>query len=477
MRCTYLISFFISLSLSGFSQGVGIGATQVDPSALFEVNSTTKGVLLTRMTTAQRKAIIQPEVGLLVFDIDKHTLYMYDGSAWLPLLFGTTEALLPPFGATAEDATPGDNFGYSVKVSGMYAVVGAPDDKIGNNSVQGSAYVFKKENGVWSQQAKLLASDGAAEDFFGTSVDIDGDYIVVGAPSKRVNGMESAGGIYVFYRSGNQWNQQAMLLASDPDSGDQFGGAVAISGSYLIAGAPFNDVSAQPDRGNAYIFSRSGTTWTQHAIISPTFGLPGDQIGKSVDIDGDKVLIGAPFDDNNNTVNAGCAYIYKRNLNLWFGEYHFLPQSAQENSHFGTSVAMDDTTVVIGWPQLDYSGYLSLGIVCVYFYNGTTWYRHSDITPSEQREGLSFGSEVGISHGSIVIGVPQNHVGYAYAQGKAWVYQQHGSQWQVTRSIVDDHGQPHDYFGFGAGIDGHEVIIGSYQKNDNTGKIYFVNLE
>ncbi len=477
MRFTFLLIIFTCLSITGFSQGVGIGTTQVAPSALFELNSTTKGALLTRMSSSQRKAIINPEAGLLVFDIDKHTLYMYDGSAWLPLLFGTTEALLPPFGAGAEDATPGDHFGYSVEISGMYAVIGAPDDKIGSNSVQGSAYVFKKENGVWTQQAKLLASDGAAEDFFGTSVDIDGDYIVVGAPSKIVNGMESAGGIYVFYRSGDQWNQQAILAASDPDSGDQLGRAVAISGLYLIAGAPYNDVSAQPDRGNAYIFSRSGATWSQHAIISPTFGLPGDHIGKSVDIDGDKVLIGAPYDDNNNKVNAGCVYAYKRTGNLWYAEYHFLPQSAQEDSHFGEAVAIDDTTVVIGWPQLDYSGFLSLGIACVYFYNGTTWYRHSDIIPSEQREGLSYGSEVGISNGVIVVGVPQNHVGYAYAQGKAWVYQQHGSQWQVTRSIVDDHGQPHDYFGFGIGIDAHEVIIGSYAKNDNSGKVYFVNLE
>lgn len=472
-----IIVLFSCVAFGSYGQGVGIGTQEVASSALFELESTTKGTLLTRMTSAQRKAISNPEAGLMVFDTDKHTLYMYDGRMWLPLMFATTESSLPPFGVTASDGEPGDDFGNSVAVSGTYAVVGARYDKIGNNNVQGSAYVFKKENGVWIQQAKLMASDGASEDYFGSEVAIDGDYIVIGAPGKFVNGMESAGGAYVYFRNGEQWTEQAILHASDPDGGDHFGEAVAISNDYLIVGSPYNDVASQPDRGNAYIFSRSGTTWTQQAIISPPFGLPGDNIGKSVDIDGSKVLIGAPGDDNNSQLNAGCAYMYKRVANQWYGEYQFLPETSQANSSFGSSVAMDDTTAVIGWPYFDYIGYSNLGSVSVYFYNGTTWYLHDNINPLEEHDGLTFGFSVDISHGTIIVGVPYQQIGSSYGQGKSWVYRQHGSQWRIIRPIVDDHGQPFEYFGYDLSIDGHEVILGSYRKNDNTGKVFFVNLE
>ncbi|HEX2629753.1 MAG TPA: hypothetical protein VHM26_12090, partial [Chitinophagaceae bacterium] len=152
------------------SQSVGVGTNTPHSSAILDVQSSNKGVSLPSMTTAQRKNINDPKPGLLVYDLDKNTIYMYDGGQWLALLFTVSEALIPPTVRTPTDSEVGDEFGYSVAIFGNYAVIGAPSDNVGANTDQGCAYVFIRTQSVWTQQAKLIASDGAASDRFGCSV-------------------------------------------------------------------------------------------------------------------------------------------------------------------------------------------------------------------------------------------------------------------------------------------------------------------
>ena len=156
----------------------------------------------------------------------------------------------------ASDAAGGDLLGSSVAISGETVVVGAPDDDDAAGSRQGSAYVFVRSGGVWSQQQKLLASDGAEEDRFGTSVAISGETVVVGAPDDDDAMGSRQGSAYVFVRSSVSWSQQQKLLASDATGGQQFGTSVAISGETVVVGA----VSGQ---GSAYVFARSGGVWSQ----------------------------------------------------------------------------------------------------------------------------------------------------------------------------------------------------------------------
>ena len=129
-------------------------------------------------------------------------------------------------------------------------------------SEQGSAYVFVRSGGVWSQQQKLLASDAASVDQFGFSVAISGETVVVGAPSGGTAGLRQ-GSAYVFVRSGGVWSQQHKLLASDAASFDRFGYSVAISGETVVVGAPLDDGAAGFQQGSAYVFVRSGGVWSQ----------------------------------------------------------------------------------------------------------------------------------------------------------------------------------------------------------------------
>ncbi len=166
---------------------------------------------------------------------------------------------------TAGDAATGDRFGRAVAVSGDTAVIGAYwDDDGGTES--GSAYVFTRTGGVWSQQAKLTASDPGAFDWFGVSVAVSGDTAVIGARWDDDGGTDS-GSAYVFARSGEVWSQQAKLIPSDLAANDFFGISVAVSGDTAVIGAHGNDDGGS-ESGSAYVFTRSGVAWSQQAKLT-----------------------------------------------------------------------------------------------------------------------------------------------------------------------------------------------------------------
>jgi hypothetical protein len=195
---------------------------------------------------------------------------------------------------TASDGASGDQFGWSVAISGSTAVVGA-DTPNGT----GAAYVFVRSGTTWSQQAELTASDGTSNDEFGRSVAISGDTAMVGAHAKN----SATGAAYVFVRSGTTWSQQAELTARDRRAGDFFGNRVAISGSTVVVGAPFKNSAT----GAAYVFVR-GTTWFQQAELTASDGVSGDFFGGSVAISGRTAVVGAPFKNS----ATGAAYVFCR---------------------------------------------------------------------------------------------------------------------------------------------------------------------
>lgn len=204
---------------------------------------------------------------------------------------------------TSADGAAGDRFGNTAAMSGNTVIVGAQWDNVGANNNQGSAYVFTGSGASWTQQARLISSDGAASDYFGNSVAISGDTAVIGAVNNDVNGSDS-GAAYLFTRSGTTWSQLSRLDINDAVVDDWVGGSVAIDGDTAIISANGNGSS-----GAAYVFTRSGTTWSQQSRISSDGATLGDNFGVPVAIDGDTAVIGA-YDDNDNGVDSGAAYVF-----------------------------------------------------------------------------------------------------------------------------------------------------------------------
>src|SRR6266545_734731 len=243
----------------------------------------------------------------------------------------------------ASDPAAFDGFGFSVAISGETVVVGALFDDGAAGLQQGSAYVFARSGGVWTQQQKLLASDAAAGALFGISVAISGETVVVGAP-----GDDSRGSAYVFARSGGVWSQQQKLRASDAAVADSFGASVAISGETVVVGAIGDDGAAGRDQGSAYVFARSGGVWTQQQKLEASDAAANDLFGLSVAISGETVVVGAPFDAGAAGNSQGSAYVFARSGGVWSQQQKLEASDAALGDQFGFSVAVSGGTVVVG---------------------------------------------------------------------------------------------------------------------------------
>ncbi len=234
------------------------------------------------------------------------------------------------------DGSEGDWFGSSVSISGDYAIVGADGGE--NNGVStGAAYIFKRDSDTnWVEEQKLLASDGVEFDGFGISSSISGDYVIVSAPWKD----NFLGAAYIFKRNVNTWSEEQKLLASDGNANDEFGLAVSISGDYVIVGARGQDNR----RGAAYIFKRDGNTWVEEQKLVASDGDTTDRIGYSASISGDYAIVGARFKDN----WQGAAYIFSRENTTWTEEQKLLASDGTSNDWFGWSVSITENYAIVG---------------------------------------------------------------------------------------------------------------------------------
>ena len=196
-----------------------------------------------------------------------------------------------------------------MSIDGNTIVIGADRDD-DNGSSSGSAYVFSNDSGTWTQTAKLTAYDGAGGDYFGGSVSIDGNTIVIGADRDDDRG-SSSGSAYVFSNDSGTWTQTAKLTASDGASFDYFGDSVSIDGNTIVIGADRDDDRGSSS-GSAYVFTNDSGTWTQTAKLTASDGASFDYFGGSVSIDGSTIVVGTLLNSLSlHRDKEGSAYIYR----------------------------------------------------------------------------------------------------------------------------------------------------------------------
>jgi uncharacterized protein (TIGR03437 family) len=248
---------------------------------------------------------------------------------------------------TADDGAASDGFGFSLAISGDTVVVGARWDDTGEKMNQGSAYVFVRSGGVWTQRQKLTADDGAAGDF-GFSMAVSGDTVVVGASIDTIGANSDQGSAHVFVRSGTVWTKQQKLTADDGPAGDQLGSSVAISGDTIVVGAPLGDIGDKFDQGSAYVFVRSGTVWTKQQKLTADDGEARDIFGISVALSGNTVVIGANVDKIGENIVQGSAYVFVRIGATWMKQQKLTADDGEVGDQLGSSVAISGDTVVVG---------------------------------------------------------------------------------------------------------------------------------
>jgi hypothetical protein len=289
---------------------------------------------------------------------------------------------------SAADGASNDNFGVNVAISGDTVVVGAS----GKNSFAGAIYVFVRSGTTWSQAAEITDPDGVSGDGFGLSVAISRSTILVGAGQSA----SGAGAVYVFVGSGSSWTEQARLDDPDGLSTDGFGWSVAMSGSAALVGA----IYAHNLTGAAWVFVRSGTIWTQQTELAASDGVVGKEFGHSVAISGSTAVLGAPVGV---TRDPGRAYVFVRSGTTWTQQAELTAAGATSVDEFGYSVAIVGPTALIGayctGPQ--HSG-------AAYVFGGSSgiWSQQAKLTASDATAYDNFGFAVALYRSTAMIGAP-----------------------------------------------------------------------
>ena len=366
----------------------------------------------------------------------------------------------------ASDADADDRFGYSASISGNYAIVGANrNDDNGENS--GSAYIFELSNGTWTQKQKLLAADRADRDFFGLSVAISGNYAIVGAYGNSDNGSQS-GSAYIFELSNGTWTQKQKLLASDADASDQFGYSVSISGNYAIVGAYQNDDNGDGS-GSAYIFELSNGTWTQKQKLLASDAAAIDYFGRSVSISGNYAIVGAHL-NHDNGMRGGSAYIFERDSNGNWGSngnetQKLLASDADTVDAFGFSVAISGNYAIVGAAFNDDNGENS-GSAYIFELSNGTWTQKQKLLAADAAAGDNFGVSVAISGNYAIVGAHYNDDN-GIKSGSAYIFELSNGTWSQKQKLLASDGAISDHFGRPVSISGNYAIIGAHQNDDN----------
>jgi hypothetical protein len=363
----------------------------------------------------------------------------------------------------ASDGADGDRFGSAVSASGDTVLVGAPSGD-GNVADSGAAYVLVRAAGAWTEQGKLTASDGAADDSFGSGVAIDGDLAVVGARSGDGNAADS-GAAYVFARTASVWTEEHKLTASDGTADDWFGQSVSVSGATAIVGAHMAE-TAGPYAGTAYVFTRTASTWTEQQRLTATSPDVVDRFGSSVSLEGDTALIGAYGEDQNGAF-SGAAYVFTRTASTWTELDKLTASDAGTADEFGYAASLSGDTALVGAHRRREGDFdPARGAAYVFVRNGAGWAEQQMLTASgASGDFYEFGSAVALAGDVAIVGASADDQ-LGTDAGVAYAFLRTASAWTEIQTLTADDGAEGDYFGWSVALSDDTVIVGAQGDND-----------
>jgi hypothetical protein len=376
---------------------------------------------------------------------------------WTPAstpLVPSTETKLSAFDAFAEQ-----QFGNAVAIEGDTAVVGAPNRSVVADG-SGAAYVFVRDATGWQFQQKLTANDAAPQSFFGMSVAIDNDTIVVGAHGDA----NASGAAYVFLRTGNAWVQQQKLIGSENSPSDSFGLSVGIKGDTIVCGAYGNSDFNTITWGTAYVFTRTGNVWTETQKLAASDASDFNSFGVTVALSEDTIIVGAI----GNAGFSGAVYVFTFNGSWWVEQEKLRAQDATPKTFFGYRIGISGDTMVAaseGWVDatIDTS---TPSAVYIFRRTPSGWHQQKRIRITDAGLLGQFGLTAAVSGETIVIGCPNDFIVAPYS-GSAYIYRRNGeSNWTLHQKLFASDAARDDVFGSAVAISDSTVLVGVVGKSD-----------
>lgn len=403
-------------------------------------------------------------------------------------------------------------------------VNGAPDD---DRPDTGAAYVFRRTGDTWAQEAYLKASDNVAGDSFGQRVAISGDVIAIGAPYRDQDAtVIDSGAVYVFRRGDDgTWTEEAILAASNAGAADNFGWGIAVQGDILAVGARAEDSSATgvdgnendegtADSGAVYVFRNQGAVWNQEAYIKASNTGREDNFGRNVALSGNTLAVGTFLEDgsasgvngeqeDDGAVNSGAVYVFRLSNGAWAQEAYIKASNPGYEDNFGLDLELEQDTLVVGAPYEDSGasgvngnqaneGSTGSGAVYVFRRTGTTWVQQAYIKASNTGANDNFGwsvalagdilvaSAIGESSAAKGAGGDQND-NTALNAGATYIFGRSGSTWVQNSYLKASNPGVEDWFGYNVALAENLLVVtspredsaasgvGGSQDNDSAG--------
>jgi hypothetical protein len=358
---------------------------------------------------------------------------------------------------TASDPGQGDGFGRGVAISGDVAVVGAPSEDQGGTD-SGSVYVYRFTGSGWAEEAKLGASDPTAGGYFGCSVAIDGDIVLV-AKDRDHNAPICSGAAYVFRFDGARWFEESKLVPADRSSCDNFGSSVSVSGELALVGAARGQGCSLSGKGSAYVFRFNGERWIEETKLAASDAASNEDLfGFSVSASGDRCVVGASNAWSRAQTAGGAAYVYHYDGAHWVEEAKLTAFDALWGDRFGSTVSIDEDVVLVGAPGKD-DAVADSGAAYVFRYRGG-WLNEGKLVPSDIASGDQFASSVSVNGDSALMGSLGDD-DRGDSSGSAYLYRFSDGKWTEGIKFTASDGAASDVLGLSVCLGATLAIVGA----------------
>lgn len=376
----------------------------------------------------------------------------------------------------ANDKAASDFLGTNCAISddGTRVVITALGSDPGGTNLAGAAYIFLRTGSSWSQETKIFSSDKVADDQFGFSVDMDatGTRVVVGVKESDPGGTTGAGAAYIYVRSGTTWSQEQKIFASDKTTSDQLGYSVAIdsTGTRVACGARSADAGATASAGAVYIFTRSGSVWTQEQKVVASDATSNASFGNAVSLDENatRLLIGAYAEDTTAS-DSGAAYIFLRSGTTWTQEQKLKLPAPVASDWFGYSVSISSTGIfaAISASLYEAGGLSNSGTVLIYKRSGSVWSFLDSLMASDKAAADQYGYCVSLNSDAsiLVVSTPVKTVSSISGAGCVYIWSRNTSTdaWTQRAIISASDKAASDQFGYSLDIarTNNRIIVGA----------------
>ncbi len=350
-------------------------------------------------------------------------------------------------------------FGQALALNTDRAVVSAT----GAFGGDGAAYIFPRQQSAFGNAIAIDAADGGFADRFGAAVVNSDTGVLVGADLDTIYSNSGQGAVYAYEpTSPTSYLFRARIDSGDGAYLDRYGSAVAVDGNVAMIGAYLEDTVAGADAGAVHWFERSGDQWVRRGQILAPDAQVEDRFGIAVDIDGDRVAIGAFWDIVGSNVDQGSVYVFRRTGNSWALEAKLTAADGQARDLFGFALALEADTLVVGARGASVP-FTAQGTAYVFRFNAGSWSQQARLDTPLLGANLFFGASVGVANGRALIGAPGQTVAGVAGAGAAYVYESSGGNWPLAGTLIATQPRENAAFGYSVSADSTRFLVGAFQ--------------